>query len=203
MRTQMIAVLAAALVCAPTLASAQVADANVVSTTFTPGLAGIWKSAPEEMRLTSAFDESVWGPNAKSVRTVDLEIKPTGEGTLTVTRKVVDARGRTVTASTSVEEAQIVIGGSRKTISTRIEHDVKVASAVRTYPDDPGHKWNLDGLKVQVVTFEDGDRNTLEVRFDTPEGRGSFWETLRRNAPSSTRRANTRTPRAASGNATH
>jgi len=36
-------------------------------------------------------------------------------------------------------------------------------------------------LKVELVTFTDGDGNTLEVRFDTPEGRGSFWETLRRS----------------------
>jgi hypothetical protein len=57
---------------------------------------------------------------------------------------------------------------------------VKVVSAFRTYPDDPKSKWDMSGLAVQVVTFEDGDRNTLEVRFDTPEGRGSFWETLRR-----------------------
>ena len=202
MRTQLIAATAALLLCAPALATAQAADAQVVSTAFTPALAGIWKSAPEEMRLTSAFDESVWGPNAKSVRTVDLEVRPTGEGTLKVTRKVVDARGRTIAASTSVEEAHIVIGGARKTISTRIEHDVKVVKAARTYPDDPGSTWDLDGLKVEVVTFEDGDRNTVEVRFDTPEGRGSFWETLRRNAPASTRRANTR-PRTTGPNATH
>jgi len=200
MRTQLIAVTAAVLLCAPIVASTQVTEANIVSTTFTPALAGTWKSAPDEMRLTSAFDESVWGPNAKSVRTVDLEVKPSGEGTLTVTRKVVDAKGRTVPASTSIERAEIAIGGARKTISTRIEHDVKVLSALRTYPDDPGHKWDLNGLKVEVVTFEDGDRNTLEVRFDTPEGRGSFWETLRRSGGATNRRATSR--RTSGGNTT-
>lgn len=178
MRTRLIAAVAVFLLCAPALTNAQVAAAQ--TTSFTPSLAGLWRSAPDEMRLTTEFDESVWGKNAKSVRTVDLDIKPTGEGTLKVTRKVVDAKGRTVPASTSVEEARITIGGSRKTISTRIEHDVKVVSAFRSYPDDPKSKWDLSGLKVEVVTFEDGDRNTLEVRFDTPEGRGSFWETLRR-----------------------
>jgi hypothetical protein len=180
MRTQLIAATAALLLCAPALTGAQVAERKLVSSAFTPLLAGTWKSATDEMRLTSAFDESVWGKDAKSIRTVELIIKPSGEGTLKVTRSVQDARGRTVAASTSVEEAQIVIGGSRNTVAARIEHDVKVVNAVRTYPDDPGHKWDLDGLNVEVVTFQDGDSNALEVRFDTPEGRGSFWETLRR-----------------------
>jgi hypothetical protein len=144
-------------------------------------LAGTWKSAAEEMRLSSAFDESVWGPNAKSVRTVELRIQPSGAGTLTITKKVVDARGRTVAASTSVEEATLSIGGSRPGVSTRVEHDVTVVSAVRTYPDDPGYKWELEGLRVKIVTFADEGGNTLEVRVDTPDGRGSFWETLQRD----------------------
>ena len=59
-------------------------------------LAGRWRSAPEEISLTTEFDESVWGKNAKSVRTVEMSVRSTGEATLTVTRKVVDARGRTV-----------------------------------------------------------------------------------------------------------
>jgi hypothetical protein len=146
-----------------------------------PALAGTWKSAAEELPLTSSFDQSVWGANAKSVRTVELRIQPSREATLTINKKVVDARGRTVPASASVEEAKLVIGESHNGIATRIEHDVKVVSAVRTYPDDPGYKWDLAGLRVQVVTFTDGDGNTLEVRVDTPEGQGSFWETLRRD----------------------
>jgi hypothetical protein len=163
------------------------------STQFSPALAGTWKSAPDEMALTTDFDVSVWGPNAKSVRTVELQIRPSGEGVLKVTRRVVDARGRTVPASTSVEEARLTIGGSRPTIATRVEHDVKVASAVRTYPDDAGSRWDLAGLKVQIVTFDDdADRNRLEVRFDTAEGRGSFWETLRRDARNPARRASER-----------
>jgi hypothetical protein len=186
MRTQLIAAAAAVLFCAPALADA--VAAQVISTTFTPALAGSWKSAPDEMRLTSDFDRSVWGPDARSVRTAELVLDATGEGTFTVTRRVLDAKGRAVPASTSVEVARVVVGGSRKTIATRIEHDVKVVSAVRTYPDDPGYKWDLNGLQVEIVTFEDGDRNALEVRFDTPEGRGSFWDTLRRDARAPVRR---------------
>lgn len=193
MRTQLIATTVAFLFCAPALTSAQAAaEGKVVSTGFTPTLAGTWKSATDEMRLTTAFDESVWGKDAKSTRIVELSVKPSGEGVLKVSRNVVDAKGRTVKGSTSVEEAAIVIGGSRNTVSTRIEHDVRVVSAVRTYPDDPGQKWDLSGLKVEVVTFQDGDGNALEVRFDTPEGRGSFWETLRREGRAPARRAASR-----------
>ena len=152
-------------------------------------LAGTWKSTPEEMRLTSDFDVSVWGPNAKSIRTVELRIQPSGDGTLTVTRKVVDARGRTIAASTSIEQTKLTLGESRNGVSTRVIHDTTVVSAVRTYPDDPGYKWDLSGLRVQIVTFADEDRNSLEVRIDTPDGRDSFWETLRREARTSTRPA--------------
>jgi hypothetical protein len=156
---------------------------------FSPALVGTWKSAHQEMRLTTAFDEAVWGSNAKSVRTVELQIQPSGEGVLKVMKQVVDAKGRTVPASTSIEEATLTIGGSRPTISTRIEHDVTVQSAVRTYPDDPVDRWELDGLRVQIVTFADPGNDTLEVRVETPEGRGSFWETLWRDPRTTSRRS--------------
>ena len=77
------------------------------SQSFSHALIGTWKSPADEMPLSSAFDESVWGAHAKSVRTVDLQVDSTGHGTLTVTKKVVDGRGRTVKASTSVEQAQL------------------------------------------------------------------------------------------------
>ncbi len=159
------------------------------SAAFSPSLVGNWKSAPDEIKLTSDFDKSVWGAGATSVRTVDLVVRSSGEATLRVTKKVVDARGRTVPASTSVEEAQLKIGEPKHGVATRIEHDVQVVSAVRRFPDDPDYRWSLDGLRVKVVTFEDGDDNTIEIRYDTPEGRGSFWETLRRDRASANRRA--------------
>lgn len=150
-------------------------------------LAGSWSSSPDELRLSSDFDKSVWGPDAIAVRTVELRIEPNGAGRLTVTRKVVDARKRTVPGSTSIEEAALVLGDATPGVATRIEHAVTVEKAERRYPDDPDYRWPLDGLKVRIATFEDGDGNTLEVRFDTPEGRGSFWETLRREGRRSQR----------------
>src|SRR5262245_37400963 len=60
-------------------------------------LAGTWTSAPDEMKLTTDFDRSVWGAGATSVRTVALVVQSSGNARLTVTRKVNDAKGRTVT----------------------------------------------------------------------------------------------------------
>jgi hypothetical protein len=140
-------------------------------------LAGTWMSAPDAMKLTTDFDRSVWGAGATSVRTVGLVVQPSGNARLTVTRKVNDARGRTVTGSQSVEEAEIVIGAAREQTADRVEHEVKVLKAERRYPDDAAARWPLEGLGVKLYVVGAG---TLEVRFDTPEGTGSFWETLRR-----------------------
>jgi hypothetical protein len=156
-------------------------------TAFDSALTGTWRSAPDEMRLTSDFDKLVWGDNATSVRTVELAVRASGDATLKVTKKVTDAKGRTVPASTWVEEAQLKIGGSSPGVGPRIEHEVTVASAVRLFPDDKDYRWNIDGLRVKVVTFSDGD-GALEVRYDTPDGRGSFWETLRRDKASAQKR---------------
>ena len=141
------------------------------------------------MKLTSDFDKSVWGANATSVRTVELVVKSNTDATLRVVKKVIDARRRTVPASTWIEEAQLRIGGTTPGVADRVEHEVTVTSAVRLFPDEPNYRFAIDGLRVKLVTFTARDGNSLEVRYDTPEGRGSFWETLTR--------ARTTPPRAA------
>jgi len=153
-----------------------------------PILTGTWRSVPEETPLTSAFDESVWGKNARAVRTVEMTVKPTGAATLTVTRKVLDGRGREVKAATSIEHAELSIGAVKHAIDVRSDLAVTVKRAERRYPDDPGGTWALEGLGITVSTFAD-DASRIEVRVDTPEGKGSFWETLRREArkPSTSR----------------
>lgn len=187
MRTQLIAALAVVTLCAPGFVSAQATPPSKPDSTPPAELAGSWTSAAYETPLSTDFDKSVWGPNAKSVRSVELTIRTTGEGTLTVTKKVLDAKGRTVPGSSSVEEAQIKVGGPRESIASRTEYAVTVVSAERRYPDDPGYKWPLDGLRVKVATVEEDGQRAVEIRFDTPEGRGSFWETLFRQGRSSRR----------------
>jgi len=154
----------------------------------TATLTGTWRSAVDETPLSSQFDESVWGKDAKSTRVVEMAVKSAGEATLTVTRKILDARGREFRAATSIEEAEMSIGAVQRTIDGRSDLVVTVKNAKRRYPDDPAGTWQLDGLRVTVSTFSD-DPSRIEVRVDTPEGRGSFWETLRRVTRSaSTRR---------------
>jgi hypothetical protein len=131
------------------------------------------------MKLTSDFEVSVWGKNATAVRTVNLVVRPTGESVLTISRKVVDGRGRTVRGSTSIEQARLRIGGPAKTAGARSELTVTVEHAERKYPDDPPSTAPIEGLRVGVFTFADRT-GTIEIRVGTPEGRGSFWETLRR-----------------------
>jgi hypothetical protein len=143
-------------------------------------LIGTWRSVPEETPLSSEFDESVWGKNAKAVRTVEMTVKAAGEATLTVTRRILDARGREIKAATSIEHADLSIGAPQQQNDVRTDLAVTVKRAERRYPDDPKGTWPLDGLRVMVSTFSD-DLARLEVRVDTPEGRGSFWETLRRS----------------------
>jgi hypothetical protein len=157
-----------------------VAAGSTQDTTSTASsLAGTWTSAPDEMKLTTDFDRSVWGAGATSVRTVGLVVQASGNARLTVTRKVNDAKGRTVTGSQSVEEAELVIGAARERTADRVEHEVKVVKAERRYPGDAAAHWPLEGLGVKLFVLAPG---TLEVRFDTPEGTGSFWETLRRGS---------------------
>ena len=119
-------------------------------TTSHSALIGTWRSAVEQTPLSSSFDESVWGKNAKATR-----------------------------AATSIEHAELTIGEAQPPKDVRSDFAVTVKLAERRYPDDPGGTWPLDGLRVMVSTFAD-DPSRIEVRVDTPEGRGSFWETLRR-----------------------
>lgn len=165
------------------------------SGTTAPALNGTWRSTPDETPLSSTFDESVWGKNAKAIRTVEMVVRAGGDASLTVTRKVVDARGRTVVGSSSVEEAELTLGSVQNTTGVRSELMVTVKKAERRYPDDPKGTFDLQGLQVTVTTFSD-DAEMLEVRVDFPEGRGSFWESLRRGArkPATAKPASTKSP---------
>jgi hypothetical protein len=164
---------------APKPAADEAAGRGAAGTAVSPALVGSWKARPETTALATEFDVSVWGKGAAAVRDVALTVAKSGEATLTVTRKVVDARGRAIAASTSIEEARLVILGPRETTGPRIEHGVKVVSAQRRFPDEPNDVWTIEGLRVRVVSFADNDR-TLEVRFDPPDGRGAFWQILSR-----------------------
>jgi hypothetical protein len=156
-------------------------ESGVADLAPVPSLAGTWKARTERLPLTGDFNEKVWGKNAASVRDVTLVVKPNGDATLTVARRVLDARGRAVPGSPSVEEADITIGEAKQGFAARLDHAVRVVKAERRYPDNAGDRWPLEHLTVSVVSFSDS-RNTLEVRFEPADGQGSFSELLTRGA---------------------
>ena len=84
MRTQLMAAVAVILLSA----------AAVIAQSRTPALIGTWKSAPDELKLATDFDKSVWGPNATSIRTVELIVRSQTEATLRVAKRVVNAKRR-------------------------------------------------------------------------------------------------------------
>jgi hypothetical protein len=159
--------------------STSLLHAASVPATGASALSGAWQSAPDETPLSSAFDQSVWGKNAVAIRTVQMTIGPTGDATLTVRRKVIDGRRHTVHGSSSVEQIQLSLGPVQRSTDVRSDLAVSVKQAERRYPDDPRSTWPIEGLRVGVSTFPD-DPARLEIRVDTAEGPGSFWETLRR-----------------------
>jgi hypothetical protein len=140
-------------------------------------LSGVWSAEPLKVRLSSDLDVSVWGPNASSVRKVELTIRPSGEGTIKVTRSVVDGRGKTRPASVTVEEAQLLLRIPDAADVHRLEPIVDVLKPQRRYLDDPGTFWPLVGLVVNLVAT-DLDHDRLNLQFDLPDGRGSFGDTL-------------------------
>jgi hypothetical protein len=141
--------------------------------------AGTWQSAVDETPLNAPHQVAVWGENAKEVRTVRMTVKPSGEATLTVTRRVIDARGRAVSGTTTIEHANLRLGTPAAASGPRVDLPVTLEHAERRYPDDPAGTWTLEGLRITTTMFPD-DPSRLEIRLDFADGRGSFWQELRR-----------------------
>ena len=174
MRTQVVAAVVTALqFSALSLASAQ--NPSVLDK-----LSGTWNAEPLEIRLSSDFDVSVWGPNASSVRNVEMTIRPSGQGTIKVTRSVVDGRGKTKTASVSVEEATLLLRLPEVVDANRIEPIVDVQSPKRCYPDEPNDCTSSGPEGEAGATDLEHDRL---IYISTCRTAGSFGETLIRRGP--------------------
>jgi hypothetical protein len=146
-------------------------------------IVGRWRSAPFELELASDLHTSVYGPRAKSVRSVDVVIQPSGEGTFRVTNLVRNSRGMAVPGTRSSEEVTFTLGGRETAPGGRERYDTKVVKAERRYLDEPIGTFPLERASLAIYLPSEGG-GPIEVRYDTPEGTGSFWETLR---PVSTR----------------
>ena len=158
-------------------------EAKAAAGTDVPAsIVGHWRSAPFELELVSDLHKSVYGPGAKSVRVTELVIRPSGQGTFTVTNLVRNRRGATVAGTQSVEELTFTLGPPEAAPGGRTRQSTKVERGERRYLDEPVGTFPLEGASLEVYRPSES-RGPLEVRYDTPEGTGSFWETLRPAAP--------------------
>jgi hypothetical protein len=159
-----------------------------------PGVfAGEWRSAPYEVALASDADREIWGEGAKSVRTTEMTIDAKAHGTLNVTRRVVNARGRTIAGSTMIEHVVFDIGAIEHPVGLRPYYTTRITSAEREYPELNDRKWPVEGFDVRLIAPADPSPMTVEIRLETPEGDGSFSETLepaRAHAPARRNTAN-------------
>ena len=164
--------------------TARPAEEDVSSTNrtvFPASLAGRWTSAPLELALTSEFHRSVYGAGASSVRSVTMTIQPSGEGVFTVTSRVRDRGGRVVPGTQEIEEVRFSVGDLVEQPGRQPHYSSRIIKAERRFADDPSSAFARDGVKLALYV-PDGKPGTIEVRFDTPDGTGSFWETVRRTA---------------------
>ena len=170
MRTEVVVATAVLALCA---SSSGVASERLVDR---------WTAPVYQVPLSSERDRSVWGPGASRRREVNLALEPSGDGVLTVRTEVVDASGRTKAGSLLIEEARLRVTMPKEPAEDRIELSVAVLSAERRYPDDPRDRWPIEGLVVKLSTVA-SDPGRINLQFDTPEGRGSFGESLIRQSP--------------------
>ena len=150
-------------------------------------LVGRWRSAPFELKLVNDLHKSVYGPNATSVRVTNIVIDPAGDGTFTVTNMVRNSRGAAVIGTRSVEELTFTLGSRENAPGGRTRYGTTVARAERRYPDPPASTFSLAGASLELYPPAEA-KGQLEVRYDTPEGTGSFWETLRSASAAAPRR---------------
>ena len=116
-----------------------------------------------------------------------MTIQPSGDGVFTVRSSVRDARGRVVTGTEEIEDVRFAVGDLVEEPGRQPHYTSRIVHAERRFADDPASAFARDGVKLALYVQE-GKTGTLEVRFDTPEGTGSFWETVRRASGASTPR---------------
>jgi hypothetical protein len=147
---------------------------------FPAAMIGHWRSRPAEVLLSTDIDRDVYGPNAVSSRVADVVIAASGEGTLTVNRRIVNRRGQTVPGTRSIEEVQFVVGAPDPNYAGLPRSPGKIVKAERRYLDPPVTRVALEGGGVEFYRSDEGKKDELLMHFDTPDGQGSFSETLTR-----------------------
>lgn len=143
-------------------------------------LSGAWKAPEYKVAVSGDLDTEVWGRGASKVRNVELMLEPNGEGVLRVRESVVDRKGVVRPYSATVIEARIKVEMTAAAEGAdALRPAVRVLDAEERYLDDPKDRRKLDGVTVSLH-MPASDTRMLNVRFDTPQGTGSFGETLNR-----------------------
>jgi hypothetical protein len=145
-------------------------------------LTGRWRSAPFELSLSSDLHVSVYGTGARSVRSVSMTIEPSGNGVFRVTSSVRDRRGRVVSGTEEIQEVTFILGDLVQDPGRQPHYATRVVKAERRFADEPASGFPREGVTLGIYPRD--TPRTIEVRFDTPEGAGSFWESLRRTGTS-------------------
>lgn len=143
---------------------------------------GTWTAPQYKVARTADLDVAVWGRNVFATRDVDLSVEPDGDATLKVVESIVDQRGRRKPFATSITEARLQIR-AEDAASAAPRPLVLVTSADMRYADDPADRYDRKTLVVKL-SLVPGRTDAMNLRFDTPEGRGSFGDTLTRSGSS-------------------
>ena len=169
---------AGGLLGAASASGAQAGNAGVVKS-----LVGVWRAPEYRIKRTSEVGERIFGPNAFDVRTVELTLQPSGEGLLKISTEVVDAKGRKF--APMITEVKLSVAppqGAASAAPGKIEPAVTVTGAEEQYLDETKYRSPVNGVRVALLT--DAAAKEVELRFETPNGTGSFWTTLRPAAAS-------------------
>jgi hypothetical protein len=145
--------------------------------TLVKPLSGVWRAAEDRTPRTTDLDVTVFGPGAFDVRNVTLTIRPSGEATLSISTAVVGKQGRRY--APSVVEAKLTIGDPVTAFLDRFSPTVTVVTAEERYLDGERERWPKEGARASI-TVTGATAAEMELRFDTPDGRGSFGTTLKR-----------------------
>ena len=161
----------------------QAAERPAAANDLVSDLAGVWTAPAYSVKLSGDLHRTVWGEGASEVRTVELAITPSGDATVKVATSVVGPKGEAKQYSASVTEARLRIEPplESEAPSDRVRFRVTVLGAEQWYLDDEKDRRAVEGLEIPLSVSRDHPA-LLQFRFDTPRGRGSFGETLRRAA---------------------
>jgi hypothetical protein len=141
---------------------------------------GTWKAPVERTERASPVDEEVFGPGAVDVRNVSLTLEPTGEGHLQISTSVVDRGGHLHVPS--IVDVKFAASGPLTPAPGGDQPAIKIISAEERFLEGAGERFPMEDVRV-TMTLPSPAKGTLELSFDTRDGRGAFGTTMRRQYP--------------------